>query len=221
MTDAFKKMSFKQKLEHIWEYYRVQIFLTIFFLIIAGSLINVLFINPAPKTYVGVAFYDNYINSDVITSLQDNYTKQFVPEEENMQIRFSSYYESESDPTVAVDMAKKFEMLLYAKELDIIVTGENKNTKENYFTGFAKQGIIAPLDKVYSDSEIDEFKKQGVLIYAKDGEGNERPFGLSPKYTTSALKDYEGFDQNSRVVCISNVTERLDKTKEVAKAIIR
>ena len=132
MNSQFKQMSFKQKVEHIWEYYRVNIFLTLFAIFIVGSLVNVIFINPAPKTYTGVAFYDNYVNSEIIGQLNDEFTKRFVPNTENLQVKFSSYYDSESDPTIAVDMAQKFEMLLYAKELDLIITGKNEKTEIDY-----------------------------------------------------------------------------------------
>lgn len=220
MTEEFKKMSFKKKVEHIWEYYRVNIFLTIFFLALAGSLINVIFINPAAKTYAGVAFYDNYVNSDVIAELNNDFTKKFVPEEENLQVKFSSYYSSESDPTVAVDMAQKFEMLLYAKEIDIIVTGKNEKTGEDYFSGFAKQGLIAPLDQLYSKDELDQFEQKGILLYCQDGEGKKRPFGVCAKNTTSILKDYKGFKQEIKYVGISNITERPENAKKVLNSLV-
>jgi len=219
MSEAFKKMPFKKKLEHIWEYYRVNIFLTIAAILLAGSLINAIFINPAPKTYVGIAFYDNYINSEIIESLNNDFTEKYVPKEENLQVKFTSYYDVESDPTVAVDMARKFEMLLYAKELDIIITGVNPKTGEDYFSGFAKQGIIAPLDKVYTKEELDDFEKKGLLLYCEDSEGNSRPFGVSTKNTTTVLKNYGGFMQETRYAGISNITEKADRAKEILIAI--
>jgi len=220
MSEEFKKMPFKKKAEHIWEYYRVNIFLVIFALVLTGSLINAVFINPAPKTYAGIAFYDNYINSDIINQLNDSFSQRFVPEGENLQVKFSSYYDSEQDPTIAVDMAQKFEMLLYARELDIIITGKNEKTGQDYFSGFAQQGIIAPLDKVFSKEELEDFKKKGVLLYCLDAEGNEKPFGISTKNTSSVLKDYEGFQQESRYAGISNVTDRVEIAKQIITAIV-
>ncbi len=219
MSEAFKKMPFKKKLEHIWEYYRVNIFLSVAAILLAGSLINAVFINPAPKTYVGVAFYDNYVNSEIIETLTSEFTKKFVPKEENLQVKFSSYYEVESDPAVAVDMAQKFEMLLYAKELDIIITGKNEKTGINYFSGFAKQGIIAPLDKIYTKEELSEFEEKGLLLYCEDAEGNKKPFGVSAKNTSSILRDYGGFDQEKKYIGISNTTEKADKAKQILKAL--
>ena len=220
MNSQFKQMSFKQKVEHIWEYYRVNIFLTLFAIFIVGSLVNVIFINPAPKTYTGVAFYDNYVNSEIIGQLNDEFTKRFVPNTENLQVKFSSYYDSESDPTIAVDMAQKFEMLLYAKELDLIITGKNEKTEIDYLTEFSREGVIAPLDAIFTKEELKEFEKKGLLAYRNDAEGNLRPFGISTKNTTSVLKDYAGFKQEQRYITISNVTERVDNAKQVLKAII-
>lgn len=220
MTSDFKKMPFNKKAEHIWEYYKVQIFLTLFFIIVVGWLINDVFINPAPKPYAWVAFYDNYINSEVIGNLTSDLTEQFVPEGENLEVRFTSYYESESDPTVAVDMHQKFEMLFYAKQIDIIITGKNERTKRDYFLEFAKQGALAPLDKIYSEEELAEFDKKGILLYCEDSEGVKRPFGVSMKNTGTALKDYDGFPQDKRYIGISNVTERPENAKEVLKAIV-
>ena len=219
MTDKFKEMPFKKKAEHIWEYYRVQIFLILFAVVVSGWLINDVFINPAPKPYSWIAFYDNYINSEITGTLTTSMTEKFVPDGENLEVRFTSYYESESDPTVAVDMHQKFEMLFYAKEIDIIITGKNEDTKRDYFSEFAKQGALAPLDKIYSKEELSDFESNGLLLYCEDSEGKKRPFGVSMRNTTTALKDYDGFKQEKRYIGISNVTERVENSKEVLKAL--
>ena len=220
MTDKFKQMPFNKKVEHIWQYYRVPIFLIVFFTVLVGWLINDIFINPAPRTYTGVAFYDNYVNNEITSGLRDSFTEKYVPEGENLQVKFSSYYDVESDPTVAVDMAQKFEMLLYAKEIDIIVTGKNPKTEYDYFTQFAKDGLLAPLDVIYTKEELEQFEKDGILAYCKDGNGVDRPFGLSMKNVTSVLKDYEGFKQETKYAGISNVTERVDNAKQVLKGLV-
>lgn len=219
MTEKFKKMPFKKKAEHIWEYYKVPIFLTAFVILITGWLINDVFINPAPKPFAWVSFYDNYINSEITGELSSSMTKKLVPEEENLEVRFSSYYESKDDPTVAVDMHNKFEMLYYAGEIDIIITGKNEETKRDYFTEFAKQGALAPLDIVLTKEELSSYEEKGLLLYCEDADGKKRPFGISAKNTSTALKDYDGFNQSSRYIGISNVTKRLENAKEIVKAL--
>ncbi len=214
MTEEFKKMPLKKKAEHIWEYYRTPIFLTIAAVFIFGSLINVIFINPAPKTYAGVAFYDNYVNSERLSQLTEDMTSRFVSKDENLQVKFSTYYSSESDPTVAVDMGQKFEMMLFAGELDIVAANEE------FFLGFIEQGLYVPLDTVYSDEEISTFEKENLIVYSKDQNGAQRPFGLWMKNTETALKDYEGFPQNERCAGITAMSERKENAKKVLTALV-
>ena len=92
MSDEFKKMPFKKKAEHLWEYYKVQFFLTLFVLVITGWLINDVFINPSPKPYAWVAFYDDYVNSEVTGNLSADFTEKVVPAGENLDVKFTSYY---------------------------------------------------------------------------------------------------------------------------------
>jgi len=219
MTDEFKKMPFKKKAEHLWEYYKVQFFLTFFIIFITGWLINDVFINPAPKPYTWVAFYDDYVNSDITESLSADFTERFVPKGQNLDVRFSSFYSSEEDPTVAVDMDNKFSMVLYAGELDIIISGINEKTKFDYFANFAKDGNIIPLDLVYTKEELDGFDKRGILLYCKDSEGKDRPFGISTKNTSSVLKDYQGFEQETRYMGIAVMSQRVDNAKKVMEEL--
>ena len=221
MSDEFKKMSFKKKAEHLWEYYKVQFFLILFAAVITGWLINDVFINPPPKPYAWVAFYDDYVNSEVTERLSSAFTEKFVPEGENLDVKFTSYYSSEADPTVAVDMDQKFSMVLYSRELDIIITGRNEKMNFDYFSNFAKDGNIIPLDLVYTKEELDEFEKRGVLLYCDDTKGKKRPFGISAKNTTSALKDYKGFEQETRYMGIAVMSQRIDNAKKVMEELSR
>lgn len=214
-TEEFKKMSFNKKAEHLWEYYKAPFFFGLFIIIVTGWLIYDVFINPSPKPYAWAAIYDNYINSDVIERLSSEYTEKFVTEGENLDVRFTSYYSSEEDPTVAVDMDQKFSMILYARELDIIITGKNEKTGFDYFSNFAKDGNIMPLDLVYSKEELDGFEKAGLLLYCEDTEGKKRPFGVSAKNTESVLKDYKGFNQDTKYIGIAAMSQRIENAKKV------
>lgn len=209
MTDEFKKMTFKKKAEHIWEYYRVNIFLTVFILFVAGSLLNTVFFNPAPKSYATIAFYDDNVNTEVMTAIEDIFTEKFVNPSDNLKVKCMAFYGLKSDPIVAVDMDQKFQMLFYGKEIDIV------STSSELFERLSSQGAFLSLDKFLSAEEIAQFEKDGMILYAKGYDGGEVPFGVSLKNTTTVLKEYGGFEQEKRYVGISAATERIDNARNV------
>ena len=188
---SFKDLSFKKKLEHIWEYYKLIILGVIFLIFVAGTIFYSLVINPRPDTYVGVAVYDQYLNQQQLEGLEEEMdTALALPKDKT--VRFTTYYFDENDDLFNVDMQQKFMTYLYTLETHLITAYRAA------FENFVSSGYIAPLTDYYSEEELAALDEDGRLIYFTDPEDNtEKPFGIN-LYGSALFEKYNVFDMSSQ-----------------------
>lgn len=80
---TFSDMNRKEKIEHIWEYYKLQIFVGLFTVFVIGSLLNLYIINPAPDTILDISVRAGYYDYDAGTLMAEELTNYIVAEGEN------------------------------------------------------------------------------------------------------------------------------------------
>lgn len=75
---TFEEMSFKEKADHIWEYYKLHIISGIVGLLIAFSFLNVWVLNPEPENVMDLTFRTQSYDYDLGTELQDELTALLI-----------------------------------------------------------------------------------------------------------------------------------------------
>lgn len=188
---TFKELSFKKKLEHIWEYYKLIILGVIFIIFVICTIFYSLVINPRHDTYAGVAIYDQYLNQEQLEGLEADVDAALsLPKDKT--VRFTTYYFDEDDDVFNVDMQQKFMTYLYTLETHLIAAYRAA------FENFVSSGYIAPLTDYYSEEELSALDEKGRLIYFTDPEDNtEKPFGIS-LYDSALFNKYDVFDTSSQ-----------------------
>lgn len=124
MPDKFKGMNRKEIAEYVWDYYKLHIISAVIVIILAGSLINTIFINPAPKQYVGVAVYGVPMDYSSIDALQQLLDDMVVPDTHKpgyAAMADNFYMDEDSNPQVSMALSQKFAALMMMGELDIII----------------------------------------------------------------------------------------------------
>ncbi|NMA83464.1 MAG: hypothetical protein GX962_06330, partial [Epulopiscium sp.] len=76
-----KNMTFKEKVDHIWEYYRIHILVSAMVLFFVGSMLNHLVFNPPKDAGIYVAFLGRFMDMEEIEDLQDRLTEEIVKDE--------------------------------------------------------------------------------------------------------------------------------------------
>lgn len=212
--ELFKQMSFKRKVAHIWEYYKIHIGIGLFLFLAAISIINAVFINPAPKLYAGIAFYDIHIADTNLNSWKDELTKKVVPEEENKEVRCMAFYDSESDSTVKVESWQRFETLLMAKELDIFVADEED------FKNLVYQGYIVNLDEYFDKDFIDSYAKENMLFKGTNVNDSEtKDYGICVKNSKLLLQSND-IEPDKTYIGIVRTTENGENAVKTVKEIL-
>lgn len=212
MTEEFKNMPFNKKIEHIWEYYKPHIFIPTIIILIAVSLFYNLVLNPAPKTYAGVAFYGDFVDDTQIQSLIEETTALIVPENINEEVVFHSFYDSDTDSTVSVYMADKFRTLFMSKELDILIANKSN------FHDLVYNGYIVNLDEIFTNEFMEEHKNS--LYYDQNVQDDTlRAYGIGIG-STSLLNDIKRLNNQEMYVGVARHTERTENAKNVILKLI-
>ena len=176
-----REMSFKEKLEHIWEYYKFFIFGLVIILVISGSLINSLLINPQPQTALHISWNSGFIMHEQLTGLSDVLTARLIDEAKNETIVVSLSLTSADDPSIEMANQQRLIAMLAAGELDVFIVDEALLEEYSSF------GFIQPLENLLEDIRLidpvvyEEIKDK--VAYAKiepeEGVFEERLMGVN------------------------------------------
>ena len=160
-----KDMTFKEKAAYIWEYYKIHIIVTAVILLIAGSIIDSVWIHPPKKLYLQIAFYGGYVEDTALTGMCGKLEEVLMtPEErETMQITSTYFMIGTNDPQVDMANMQKFMAMIQVNEIDLIVLNE-----EN-FESMAFDSLFLPLADILPESLLSRLSDK--LVFKADESG--------------------------------------------------
>jgi len=114
-----REMSFRDKRQYIWEYYRIQMFAAGIVIFIVGSMINIWFINPPKSEYLHFAWLYPHLPAEQLDSLA-NSINPIVGNPEREQVVVVSYAMSDN-PEWNMAMHTRFFALIQVGAIDSIL----------------------------------------------------------------------------------------------------
>ena len=139
-----KEMDFTEKRQYIWEYYKLQIFIAVIVLFIAGSTINRI-LNPPKQDYLYIAWQGGMTLPEQLIMFGDRLSI-IVEDYERYGVAVRSYVLS-GDPQFDQALIGRFHALISVGDIHAIIT-----TRE-YIREFAEFGIIIPITDVLAELE--------------------------------------------------------------------
>jgi len=201
--DKLRKMTFKGKLEYIWDYYKIPIICIIAGLILIVSLINTLYINPPPGNALMIAWSAGIATDEQLDKLKETLDERIVDEGANKVVTISLFIASELNPSFSMANAQRMLAMLAAGEIDLFIT-DLPLLKE-----YSNQEIIQPLDivldalKARNPAVYDRIEEK--IVYAsyrtEDGSTAERKMGIN--IGDSPLLAELGFYEQELIISIS------------------
>lgn len=164
----FKDMNTKQKVMHIWEYYRYHILATIIGVFVVFSLGKTMLFPPEPNEvdvlFAASMYIDPQTEGDVVKDFKEN-------NKTGLDLTAMNWKE---DGQMVMVMNQKIPMLLAAKELDIL--GLDEENFARFTRAYGKDMFVA-LDEVPELKDVLEKYKDHLFVYDKtvDENGNEIP----------------------------------------------
>lgn len=212
---TFKELSFKKKLEHIWEYYRWMI-LGIIFVVFAGTSITYTMLKPKPESYAGLAVYRAHIDQGMTADLTNDLNKA-LGLDEKQTVNISNYFFQNNDEYFNVEMEQKFVTYLYSLELNAVAA--EKSDMEL----FIDSEYIAPLADYLTEEEIKSLGEKGLVMYRKDPlDGKEKPFAVdvSESRVFNKYKVFNGEKEKGYIAAVP-VKGKEQQTIKVMKEIMK
>jgi len=162
---SFKEMNKKQKVKHIWTYYRYHILATVIGIFVAFSLGKTIFFPQADDKVDVVICGPMYLDENQYEFV-DAFRKEYKT---GLDLTSVSW---EEDSQLSMALLEKIPLLITTKTLDILALPEDQYT--DFARKFGEDAFIA-LEKVPELKDVLEAHEDQLFIYDKgiDEEGNE------------------------------------------------
>jgi len=208
-----REMGFKEKLEHIWEYYKFFLLGIVIFLVITGSLINAWLINPQPKTALLLSWNTGFVLHEQLDELSGTLTNRLVDEKVNEAVSTTQMLTSTDDPTINMASQQRMIAMVAAGEIDVFILDSAM------LVDYADNGLIVSiesmLDEISSiDQEVYDRIKERV-VYARfgseEGQVEEAIMGVCIE-ACPLLKDLD-FYEKDLIFSLCATSKRLENVK--------
>lgn len=202
-----KNMSRKEKMEYIWDYYKIHIIGSIVVIALIASFIH----GQATKIeYVAnLTIIGGVTNEDKLEQTEQNLTRLIVKNGQDRQQVLIDAIPITDVNNPEPQLIQKFTVKLAAQEIDVMVLDKTM------FDDLVKKGTFLKLGDIkdINLSSIKEDKIEGVNEENKKG-----IYGVSAE-NIKAFKDM-GLNTNNKVLCILNSTTHKDSAVSMFKWII-
>lgn len=170
----FKELSFKQKAEHIWTYYKWHIMIPVFAIVAAISIGFSVYEN-----FKDSALYVVFLNSEFDDETGDALMDEFIDYADidmsgrkiTLDSSMNIYRKDGSSDTASLSSNQKLLAMYTSIEMDLII-GDTAN-----FEYFALQGSFVPLDEVLSADMLEKYSE--LLVSTAGPNGTDVIYGIN------------------------------------------
>lgn len=211
---TFKDLDTKGKIEHIWEYYKLKIFVVIFFIGVIVSLIYTVFIKPHPDLYCGIAMYDQFVSIEDTKALVNELNTKFNLDPKKYTTDIQSFYTDSTDPLTMAELNQKFNTYIYNSQFHLLMSDKDKVEM------FISAEYMTPLSDYMSQDEISALDKEEKILYALDpASGQNKPMAIDIS-DSPLLKKYNLYQNKNCYVGFVPMPDNDDRTTNILNAFM-
>ena len=178
--EKLREMSFKDKLEYIWEYYKYFIIGFVIAAAIIGSLLYSIVLNPNPEPALFISWNAGFVTDEQVDDLKEYLEIHLVDERENEEVVISMFFFDENLPETIMMGHQRMAAMIAAGVIDIFVL------EEDLMELYAHNGFLLPLESILAEINI----------------RNPDAYNRIAEYTISALYEVEVNAYEERIVAI-------------------
>lgn len=201
----FRELSLKQKLEHIWIYYKWKIILPILSIVAAVS-IGISVYENSKDSLLYAVFLNSGFNDETSDAFMDDFIDYAELDMKRSKVTLdASMYIHRTDgtsDTSSVSSGQKLLAMFTSIEMDVII-GDQAN-----FEYYAKQGSFVALDEIFPEEFLQEHTDR--LVVTEDPDEKEVCLGI--RITDSRkLKDIGAYQDEEPIILAVPVTHMEDE----------
>ena len=176
-----REMTFKDKLDHIWEYYKYHIIIILVFVFIIISLLNLWVFNPRPDTALFISWNAGFATDEQIDRLTYILEEHLIDEGKHEEVVISHFVVTGNDPSVSMANAQRTAAMIAVGEIDLFIL-DSDMLKE-----YAEIGFLLPLEntlEVIKSRNTEAYDRivanlVNELLETADGSNESRPAGIN------------------------------------------
>ena len=142
--DKLKVMTFREKRQYIWEYYKVHILATLGILTLFGTVIYTVFINPPQRDYIYIAWVGVPVSFEELDNLSAGLSV-IVPDSDRYVVRVTDY-SSTGNPQIDMSVQSRFLAMLQIGSIDLFISSLEGITE------ISEQGFLQSIDALPTDN---------------------------------------------------------------------
>jgi len=148
-------MNMKEKLQHIWEYYKIQIAGTLIAVLAVGTLVNIWFINPPAGTYLYIAWQGQPVMHESLDNLGDRLS-QIVSDGNDQVVQVNPYILNPNDPEMFMGVQARLMGMITVGDLDLFIMD-----REGLYSN-ARGGLLRPacdMASALAETDVDLYNE--------------------------------------------------------------
>lgn len=147
--------SFKDRLDYIWEYYKILITSTVITIFVIGYFINIIWINPPDKTAVGLTITNALLENAEVLKVDAEKALNIEP---GYEVTITSLpLGVGEDISYQRSLQQKLMVMLAAREIDLIIGHE-----EFFGDPDSVEGYFYDISNLLTDSKYDEIRDRFI-----------------------------------------------------------
>jgi hypothetical protein len=155
--EKLKPMRFREKLDYIWEYYKIQIIIAVVVLIFIGTGVYNTWINPPKAVVLSLAWLAGYEHTENLDALSARLIEILTDDPERQTVEIAMFADT-GNPEYDVAMQQRFIAMLAARDIDIIIA-----TRED----------VQILAEAEIAADLSEFPiERDAMVYYEYGDGS-------------------------------------------------
>ncbi len=145
----FSELTGKEKVEHVWEYYKIHIAVALIVLLTICYIIYRI-VNPSPDTILGVGLVNSY-TSEVEENVFDRYLIDtgHDPAEEVASVRTGLTFGTET--SVQITGSQTLTLLVTVGDIDLFISDEE------VFEPFASNGCFTLMENILTEEQMEKY----------------------------------------------------------------
>lgn len=209
VTQMIKKMSFKEKVLYIWDYYKLHIIIGLALIIGITSFVHSQVTKP--KNYCNISYIGSYINPNYCSLIQKDLNKTILNNDNKNTISVDSVFTDKNSLQQNPYAFQKLAARVSAKDLDLAIVN-----KKIFDTNFSS-GMFYNLQSLKGFSSLS--KENYEFITKTNSSGHLGIYGISVKNSTILNKLH--FPNNDNMLVVISSSERKDKALGVINALLK
>ncbi|WP_234122789.1 hypothetical protein [Clostridium hydrogenum] len=209
VTEMIKKMSFKEKVSYIWDYYKIHIIIGLALIIGITSFVHGQIVKP--KAYYNISYIGDYINPNYCSLIQKDLNKTILNNDKKNSISVDSIFIDKNSIQQNPYALQKLAARISAKDLDFAIVN-----KKFFDTNFSS-GMFYNLQSLKGFSSLS--KDNYEFITKTNSSGHLGVYGISAKNSTVLNKLH--FPNNDNMLVVISSSERKDKALGVINALLK